>query len=145
MKLSAATVIGLGCFTGQVLANQWPYERYYPKTNKQGDPVADKAQPEFGDQDSGPGNQFGEWLGRLVNQGTVAGLQEIFTDGSLPKHPSFEDIWENIKTPEVPPNVTHATRPPSYKATWPQNEAEALLGHLPWPLDQRCTASKDQW
>ncbi|KAF5497051.1 Peroxidase [Colletotrichum siamense] len=145
MKVSSATVIGLGCFTGQVLANQWPYERYYPKTNKQGDPVADKAQPEFGDQDRGPENQFGEWLGRLINQGTVAGLQDIFTDGSLPKHPSFDDIWKNVKTPVVPPNQTHATRPPGYKATWPQNEAEALLGHLPWPLDQRCTASKDQW
>lgn len=85
MKVFAATAIGLGCFTGQVLASQWPYERYYPKTNKQGNSVADSAQPEFGDQDRGPENQFGEWLGRLVNQGTVAGLQDVFANGSLPR------------------------------------------------------------
>lgn len=143
MLPSTTLFLSLG-FAWHSAAKQWPYDRYYGTPDKNGNPVANKHLPEY-DETSRPHNEFGHWLHRLVEHGTVGGLQETFTNGSLPNHPSFHDIRETLSVPEPPRNDTAVSPSPKSLPSWPQNEAQALLGHLPWPLDPRCTASKDKW
>ena len=139
MHLYAFTWLAMA---GLCAAKQWPYDRYRGATNKKGRLVPDRSIPEFKDED--PLNEFGRWFHRIVDHKNIGGLQELFVNGSVPDHATFEDIWQNLAVPEPPP-PTDTVLPPHIPWPWPKQDAASLFPHLPFDLDPRCTADRSKW
>ena len=120
-----------------VLAEKWPYNhRYFGHHNDDGFYSANKSQPHVAHH-----NLFGEWLHHMVRGDTTGELQRVFVNGSIPsKIRTVDDLLDHLDVP-----AANASIHPSEILPWPQNEAEYLFKHLPYPLDPRCTGDRTKW
>lgn len=120
---------------------QWPYNRYRGVESKNGRFKAQTSHPEFKAE---PHSKFGQWFHQIVKLDHTGQLQGLFTNGSVPRGASFEDLLNNLNIPEkAPGNVSRL--PPHVPRPWPQQEAKNLFANLPYPVDPRCTSDRSKW
>ena len=135
---------GLIVLAGFCAAEQWPYRRYQAQTDKKGNYVALKSQPEF--KNAEPRSNFGHWFHQIVNHQNINNVQRLFVNKSIPDFASFDDIRANLRVPRPSVAANESTiLPPHIPKLWPEKEALSLFGHLPFDLDIRCTSDRDRW
>jgi hypothetical protein len=121
-------------------SEQWPYNRYHGIRSMKGHFVPEKSRPEFQEE---PHNLFGQWFHGIVESNQTEQFQDLFINGSIPHHATFDDILNSLKKPKHISNIS--IPPPHIPRPWPQGRATTLFEHLPYPVDPRCTSDTSKW
>ena len=132
------------CFAAAslVVAKHWAYSRSFNDGSSTSRRIGRKISPGLQDR---PLDGFSHWLHHIVAQDPDEGLlSQTFVNGSIPPHCTLDDLIDLLNIDPREPKQG-PTLPPQISPRWPEQQAEFVFSHLPYPLDPRCTSDSSKW